>query len=228
VVLPLYPQHASSSTGSTLERVYSLAAAMPAVPAVSAVPAFYDDPAFLSALQAIIAPSHAALFPTAMGDADHVLFSFHGLPERQVRATDPSGAHCLASPTCCDAPSPHNRDCYRFQSFATARALARGLRLPADRWSVSFQSRLGRTPWIQPFTDEHLPALYGRGVRRLLVATPSFVADCLETVEEIGIRARQQWADLGGGDFGLAPCLNSDPSWADAVADLARRAVGHR
>jgi len=118
-----------------------------------------------------------------------------------------------------------NRHCYRAQSYATSRGLAAELGLADGTWSTSFQSRLAGQQWIRPFTDHVLPELYGRGVRRLAVVTPSFVADCLETLEEIGIRARNQWRELGGEDFALVPCVNSDAVWADAVASLVREAV---
>jgi len=218
VVLPLYPQYAASSTGSALARAFELAAARWDVPAVLAVPSFHDDPAFLGAV------AEVAHGPLAGFRADHVLFSFHGLPERQVRRSDPTpGGWCLARPDCCERPAPAHRRCYRAQCVATARALAERLGLAPAAWSYAFQSRLGRTPWIRPFTDEALPALAARGVRRLAVACPSFVADCLETLEEIGIRARAQWRALGGDELLLLPCPNAHPTWVDAVAALVRR-----
>src|SRR5690606_27520586 len=115
--------------------------------------------------------------------------SFHGLPERHMIKSDESGQHCLASETCCERIVQANRNCYRAQCFATARALASALELPADRYTVSFQSRLGRAVWIRPYTDVLLTELPKRGVRKLAVVCPAFVADCLETLEEIGIRA---------------------------------------
>jgi len=217
VVLPLYPQYAASSTGSTLEEIYRLAAARWNAPSLAAVPPFYDQPAFISAFTAVGRPVLERERP------DHVLFSFHGLPERHMRKSDESGHHCLSSPRCCDRVSGVNRNCYRAQCYATARALAGDLALEADRWSVSFQSRLGRTPWIRPYTDVVLPELAARGVKRLAVFCPAFVADCLETLEEIGIRARDQFRAAGGDDLFLVPSLNSSPAWVDVVVDLARR-----
>jgi len=217
VVLPLYPQYAASSTGSTLEEIYRLAAARWNAPSLAAVPPFYDQPAFISAFTAVGRPVLERERP------DHVLFSFHGLPERHMRKSDESGHHCLSSPSCCDRVSGVNRNCYRAQCYATARALAGDLALEADRWSVSFQSRLGRTPWIRPYTDVVLPELAARGVKRLAVFCPAFVADCLETLEEIGIRARDQFRAAGGDDLFLVPSLNSSPAWVDVVVDLARR-----
>jgi ferrochelatase len=152
-----------------------------------------------------------------------VLFSFHGLPERQVRRTDPTGAHCLATPSCCDSLVDANRDCYRAQCFATARALAARLGLAEGASTVCFQSRLGRTPWIKPYTDLFLPELAARGRKRLVAFCPAFVADCLETLEEIGIRAREQWLGLGGESLALVPSLNATAAWVDALAALLHR-----
>jgi ferrochelatase len=215
-VVPLFPQYASASSGSALEAVYCEAGRRWNVPPLEVLTLAPDDPGFLAALAAV-----ARAHPTA-ARAEHWLFSFHGLPERQVRRSDPSGAHCLASPTCCDALGPANRFCYRTQCFATTRGLAAALGLEPARWTLSFQSRLGRTPWLRPYTDEALPELAARGVRRLAVACPSFVADCLETLEEIGLRASEQWRSLGGEDLAVIPCVNAHPLWVTALAERIR------
>lgn len=219
VVVPLYPQYASSSTGSTLEKVLELVKGRPVVPPLSLIRDFHADPGFIGAVTDVARPELDAFRP------DHVLISFHGVPERHVRATDPTGAHCLATPTCCDAPCPANAACYRAQSFATARAIAARLGLPDGGWSVAFQSRLGRVPWIRPYTDEVLVELAKAGTRRLAVLTPSFVADCLETLEEIGIRAEEDFKAAGGEALHAVPCVNAHPSWAGALADLVRGAA---
>jgi ferrochelatase len=217
-VMPLYPQEAPSSSGSSLARTYEVLSEPWDVPNMRAVPAFHDHPAFLGAFVEVARPAISEL------RADHVLFSFHGVPERHVRKSDPSGKHCLASGGCCDVLTDANRHCYRAQCFATARALARGLGLASEGWSVSFQSRLGRTPWVQPYTDVVLPELAARGVKRLAVMCPAFVADCLETVEEVAIRGREQFLASGGEAFTLVPSLNSHPAWVDGVVRLVREA----
>lgn len=214
VVLPLYPQFASSSSGSTLEAVYREASKAWNVPHVSAIEPFYDHRAFIGAFAERGRESLGAFAP------DHVLFSFHGLPERHVHKSDDTGGHCLASESCCDRMGPENRNCYRAQCFATARALA--AELDVAEYSVCFQSRLGRVPWIRPYTDHVLDQLARAGKKRLAVFCPAFVADCLETLEEIGMRAKQQFLAAGGEALELVPSLNSSPTWADAVAQLVR------
>ena len=216
LVFPLFPQHSEAASGSALAEVFEQAARFSDLPAGNPLPAFYDHPGFVSAFARIAEPRLREFRP------DHVLFSYHGLPERQLRRADPSGAHCLQRSDCCNSIGETNRNCYRAQCVATSRALAKALDLPAERHSLSFQSRLGRTPWIRPYTDQVLPELAGRGVKRLAVLCPAFVADCLETLEEIGIRARQQWIDHGGEALLLVPCPNAHPSWIEAVADMIR------
>jgi ferrochelatase len=151
-----------------------------------------------------------------------VVFSYHGLPERQVRAADPSGQHCLASERCCDELKAENAHCYRAQCFATSRALAAAAALAST--STCFQSRLGSVPWIQPYTEAHLSFLAGRGVKRVVMACPAFVSDCLETLEEVGLRMRAHFLAAGGEELVLVPCLNDDPKWIDALAGLTAQA----
>jgi ferrochelatase len=216
IVLPLFPQYSSAASGSALERVYEVVGQEWNVPAVESVAPFYDDPGFIDAFVEV-AQRHLTPFRP-----DFVLFSYHGLPERHMRKSDLTGAHCLQSPTCCDAIGTANRNCYRAQCYATTRALVAKLGLGADRHSVSFQSRLGRTPWIHPYTDQVLPELAKAGKKRLAVMSPAFVADCLETVEEIAIRAKEQWRSLGGEELLLVPSLNAESAWISAVAQLVR------
>jgi len=216
VALPLYPQYALSSTRSSIEKIRREAAALPHPPEVRYVEDFYEDPGFLDTQTAIARPLLDGFH------ADHVVFSFHGLPERQVKVLDASGAHCLMRDDCCAQVDARNRTCYRAQCYATARGLAARLGLPAAGWTVAFQSRLGRTPWIKPYTDILLAELPGRGVKRVAVLTPSFTADCLETLEEIGIRGREQFRAAGGDDLLAVPCVNADARWVEAVVGMIR------
>ncbi len=222
VIFPLYPQYASSSTGSSLEALYREASRLWNTPFLQVVPPFYDQPGFIEAFVQIAEP--------VLGDfrPDRVLFSYHGLPERHVRKCDPSGSHCLASPDCCETIGPLNRYCYRAQCWATSRALAARLSLQEGDWDWSFQSRLGRTPWLKPYTDLVLPEWAKSGVRRVAVMCPAFVADCLETLEEIGIRAREVFIAQGGEDLVLVPSLNAHSTWADSIAQMVRKTLGTR
>lgn len=216
VVLPLFPQAASSSSGTAVARVWELASRAWNVPAIDVVPAFFDDPGFLASFEEVSRPA------LAEARADHVLFSFHGLPVRHITKGDPTGARCYAKPDhCCDTLA--NPQCYRAQSFATARSLATRLGLAPDGYTVCFQSRLGRTPWIGPYTDHVIEDLAKQGKKRLAVLCPAFVADCLETIEEIGMRARAQWKAAGGEELTLVPSLNATPRWVEAVAQIAER-----
>ena len=216
ILVPLFPQYASSSTGSAIDHVADIVAGSPDPPQIQAVDPFYQDPRFISALTAVTQPALARFRP------DHILMSYHGLPERHIRKTDPTGQHCFRRTGCCDSIEDANRYCYRAHCFATSRALAAALGLPPERYSVSFQSRVGRIPWIRPYTDLVLPELATRGVRRLAVVCPAFLSDCLETLEEIGMRARGQWQTLGGDAFSLVPCLNAHPLWLEALATIVQ------
>ena len=219
VVLPLFPQYSAAATGSALARVFELLGSGWDIPTVVTLPAFYDHPGFIRAV------ASSARETLAEGSPDHVLFSYHGLPERQLRRSNAREGHCLATEDCCALMGSKNRNCYRAQAFATSRAVASLLDLDRAGWSVAFQSRLGATPWILPHTDKELPRLAACGVKRLAVLCPSFTSDCLETVEEIGLRARDQWHELGGEEFRLIPCVNAQPAWVDAVAEMVRAAA---
>jgi ferrochelatase len=195
VVLPLFPQSASSSTGTAIARVWEVAARAWRVPPIDVVPEFFRDDGFVAAWEAVARPALTA------ARADHVLMSFHGLPVRHIEKGDP----------------------YKEQCEETARRLAERLGLRDGQWSVAFQSRLGRTPWIEPATDRVIDELAKKGVKRVAVLCPAFVADCLETLEEIGIRGRDAFREHGGEELVLVPSLNASERWVEAVAEMARR-----
>ncbi|MBW2542977.1 MAG: ferrochelatase [Deltaproteobacteria bacterium] len=216
VVLPLFPQYSEAATGSALAKFAEEMQRIDYAAPFETISAFYDAPGFTRSV------ASAAEEVLREFSADFVLFSYHGLPERHVTASDPSGAHCLASDDCCASVPEANPDCYRAQCFATTRAVAKLLDLGPERHATAFQSRLGRTPWIRPFTDHILVELAERGIRRLAVICPSFTADCLETLEEIGIRAAEQWRELCDGELKLIPAVNARPDWAHEVAEALR------
>jgi ferrochelatase len=218
IVFPLYPQHASSSTGTSLEEIFRQLGERWNVADVTTVAPFYADDGFIAAAAERASPIVDELRP------DHHLFSFHGLPERHVLKSDETGGHCLQSADCCREITESNKYCYRAQCYATARLVAASMGLSEGSWSVAFQSRLGRTPWIHPYTDEVLPVLAReRGIRRLAVHCSAFVADCLETLEEIGIRARADFIAAGGEELRLVPAVNDSQRWIRAAADMVRR-----
>jgi len=217
IVVPMFPQYASATTGSVSEAVYRAAAEKWNVPALSVMPPFYHDAGFLDAWKAVAAPALEEFKP------DHVLLSYHGLPERHVRKSDPTGTHCLCSGDCCDRAVPANRMCYRHHCMETSRALVERLGLEEGRYTIAFQSRLGRDPWLGPATDHTIAQLAQSGVKRLAILSPAFVADCLETLEEIGIAGRETFEEHGGEDFLLVPSLNTHPAWVEAMAGLVER-----
>ncbi|MBI2712077.1 MAG: ferrochelatase [Bdellovibrio sp.] len=213
ILFPLYPQYSLAATESSIREFKKVAADVGFEGQIKEVPAFFDDPGFIRSF-AEVAKESLRDFPF-----DHLLMSFHGLPERQVKKTDPTGELCLATQDCCSRLNPKNPDCYRAQCFQTARKIAEKMGLEPSRYSVCFQSRLGRTPWIKPFTDELYLSLPSQGVKKLAVLCPSFVADCLETLEEVAIRGRADFLKAGGTDFKLISSLNSSPVWVETVAN---------
>ena len=213
VVFPLYPQYSSAATGSSIEQVLRLAAGRWNTPYIQVIPPFYDHPAFLAARAELVRPF---LDP----EPERIYFSFHGLPERQIRKSDPSGSHCLVRADWCAEVGPANRHCYRAQCHAAARLLAERLGVPEERRIVCFQSRLGRAPWLSPSTEEVLAAEARQGVRRAVII-PAFVTDCLETLEELSIRGVEIWRQNGGETLQVVPALNASDRFADAVVEIA-------
>ncbi|MCP4121577.1 MAG: ferrochelatase [Bacteroidetes bacterium] len=214
VIFPLFPQYASSTTGSIHQKVMDIVSKWMAVPEISFIPDFYDDPGFISAFANRINHHDP-------DDYDHVLFSYHGLPERHLKKNDLSGSHCLQEHyKCCNEMVDTNRFCYRAQCIATTKALAQTLNLSQDRYTVCFQSRLGRDPWIQPYTGKVLELLAGQGKKRVLVVCPAFVADCLETIYEISVEYQEEFEAVGGKKVQLVESLNDSNLWVKAATDL--------
>jgi ferrochelatase len=214
-VFPLFPHYAMSSFETAVVRVQELAARIaPAMELKIAAP-YYNDPDYIAALAASAKPYLEAPY-------DHLMFSFHGLPERHLRKSDPTGSHCLKTQDCCDIPCVAHATCYRAQCYATVRAFVEVLGIPADNYSVAFQSRLGRDPWLKPYTDFELTRLAGEGIKKMLVICPAFVSDCLETLEEIAMRGQETFLEAGGEELTLIPCMNEHPRWLDALEKIVR------
>ncbi len=212
-VIPLFPHYAASSFESAVERVKQVGAQLAPRMRFTVRPAFYDDPDYIAALAASAEPYLSQPY-------DHLLFSFHGLPERHLRKADPTGCHCLATENCCTTPSPAHATCYRAQAFKTVADFTKKAGVPAGKYSVAFQSRLGRDPWLKPYTDLELPRLAQAGVKKMLVMCPAFVSDCLETLEEIGMRGKEIFVQAGGKDLQLVPCMNEHPAWVAALEKM--------
>ncbi|GAA0880489.1 ferrochelatase [Algoriphagus jejuensis] len=212
IVLPLFPQYASASTGSVHDKVMEIARTWQIIPEITFISNFIEHPLFLEAW--------AELGRKAMQghDYDKFVFSYHGLPERQILKGS-VGEHCQLG-TCCDTYSSKNQYCYRAQCFHTTRLLAEKLGLAKEKITNCFQSRLGKDPWVKPYTDEVIKELAAEGVKKVLVFSPAFVADCLETTVEVAQEYKEQFEALGGEHWELVPSLNSNDTWVDCVKDM--------
>jgi ferrochelatase len=215
LLFPQYPHYAMSSWETVVAKVFTEAAQRAPRVRITTVQPFYADADYIDALHTVSAPYFAQ-------PHDHVLFSYHGLPERHLRKADSSRAHCLAFAECCNTCSPAHATCYRAQVFATTRALAARSGIPEGKYSVSFQSRLKGEPWLSPYTDFEFKRLPKEGRKRLLVMCNAFVADCLETLEEIRVEGKAAFLAAGGESFTQVPCLNDQPAYIDFLAKRVR------
>ena len=209
-LIPLYPHYAMSSYETVVVEVQKVREAYFPNIQISVKRPFYKDEDYLSVLTESIKPYLNQEF-------DQLLFSYHGIPERHVQKSDITKTQCLKMKDCCAVDSPVHEFCYRHQTLDSSNLIASRLGLSADQYTTSFQSRLGRDPWLTPFTDKTIASLPAKGVKRLLVVCPAFVSDCLETIEEIGEEAKEIFIENGGKDFRLIPCLNDDDKWAKTI-----------
>jgi protoporphyrin/coproporphyrin ferrochelatase len=216
LLIPLFPHYAMSSYESAIVRVQEVAAQIAPRMKVTVQPPYFDAPDYIAALAASAEPALSTGY-------DHLLFSFHGIPERHLKKSDPTHCHCLAKENCCEVPSPAHATCYRAQCFKTVAAFVAKAGVPPGKYYVSFQSRLGKDPWLKPYTDFELAEFPKRGVKKLLVICPAFVSDCLETIEEIGLRGRETFMEAGGREFAQIPCLNEHPLWLSTLENMARK-----
>jgi ferrochelatase len=203
-VIPLFPQYASATTGSVIAEVMRVISRWNFIPPVSISGAFYNHPLFVEAFAA-----NAARYD--VNSFDHVLFSFHGLPERQLRACDAAGSKCLQQVNCCKQITAQNKNCYAAQCHETARLIASEINISIRAYTVCFQSRLGKQEWVKPYTSSTIKQLAASGKKRLLVICPAFVSDCLETVYEIASEYREEFIAAGGEQLQLVDSLNDSP-----------------
>lgn len=209
VLLPLYPHYAMSSYETAVEYAKEQHQKGNYPFKLSIIQPFYDDADYIDALAQSIQPYTEQVY-------DHILFSYHGVPQRHIRKSDTTGCHCLQVNNCCETASPAHATCYRHQLVVTTRLVAEKLGIPKEKYSISFQSRLGKG-WLEPFTDKRLEEMPGEGIKKLLVACPAFISDCLETIEEIGVEGKETFMHAGGESFTLIPCLNTHPAWVRTI-----------
>lgn len=216
LLFPQYPHYAMSSWETVAVKVYAERAKLAPHLQITTVQPFYQDADYIEALHAVAAPYLAQ-------PHDHLLFSYHGIPERHLRKADSSKAHCTTVADCCTTCSPAHATCYKAQVLATTRAFVARAKISPAKHSVSFQSRLAGEPWLSPFTDKVLETLPKEGKKRLLVLCPAFVTDCLETIEEISGEGREGFLAAGGESFQQIPCLNDHPAYIDFLAKRTAR-----
>lgn len=209
-ILPLYPQYSSATTGSSINEAIQHLTTQEIIPSLNIIGNFYHHSAYIH--------SQAQIIKIHLHEFDYLLFSYHGIPERQIQKV---GCKKVC-PKICPPISHHNQGCYKAQCHQTTLLLAKELKLNPNQYSTAFQSRLGKITWTKPYTEEVLIELAAKGIKRLIVTCPSFVTDCLETLEEIGIRAKEQWKRLGGERFTMVPCLNDNPLWVRAIAAIVK------
>ncbi|TXB63588.1 ferrochelatase [Phaeodactylibacter luteus] len=215
IVFPMFPQYASATTGSVHEAVMRELAGRQIIPDVKLINSYYNHPDMIR-----IFADNARQFD--LDSYDHIIFSYHGLPQRQLRKGDPTGCHCTKVDNCCQQISSVNQFCYSAQCHGTTQAIAAELQLKTEQYTTAFQSRLGPEAWAQPYTIKVIEELAEQGAKRLLVFSPAFVADCLETIIEIGTEYQEEFEEMGGEHVDLVPSLNNDPRWIKIVADMVQ------
>ncbi|QRR04225.1 ferrochelatase [Dyadobacter sandarakinus] len=215
IVVPFFPQYASASTGSVYKEVMRLVQDWEVLPEIRFVNRFLDHPKFIEGF------AQLGRKYMAQHDFDHFVFSYHGIPERQITKGDVTGSFCQFG-SCCNQLDHRNQHCYRAQCFETTRLLVKAMNIPEGKYTTCFQSRLGKTPWIKPYTDEIIPELTQKGIRSALAFSPSFVADCLETTIEVGEEYKELFEKNGGTHWQLVESLNDSDIWVEAVQDMVK------
>jgi protoporphyrin/coproporphyrin ferrochelatase len=213
VLFPLYPHYAMSSYETAAVYVQQIHAKGNYPFTLTTVPPFYNHPSYISSLAESIQPYLHQPY-------DLLLFSYHGIPERHVKKSDPTGSHCLQQNNCCQVTSDAHPFCYRHQIITTTQLTAKQLGVDTNKFSFSFQSRLGRDAWLKPYTAQRLKELPAEGIKKILVVCPAFVSDCLETLEEMAYEGKEIFLEAGGESFTLIPCMNTQPKWISTIKEL--------
>jgi len=211
VLVPMYPHYAMSSYETAVVYAQEIHKKYKYPFSLTIIEPYYNNDTYLHALA-------ESMRPYVQQSYDHILFSYHGVPERHIYKGDITKEHCLKTPDCCNVNSVAHSQCYRHQCLTTTRLVAERLNLPAGKYSFSFQSRLGRDEWLKPYTAARLEEMPKEGIKKLLVACPAFVSDCLETLEEIAEEGKETFLHAGGESFTMIPCLNTHPLWVEAIA----------
>ena len=215
IVLPLFPQYASATTGSVHEEVMRLLTKQQVIPKINYINSYFEHPKLIEAFV-----ERAKAYN--LEDFDHILFSFHGLPKRHLVKGDLSGVHCMKKENCCNTICDNNKFCYSAQCHATAYAIVKALNINEEKYSICFQSRLGRDPWLEPYTSDMLKKRRVAGDKKILVFCPAFVADCLETTVEISDEYAEEFEKLGGEHLELVEGLNDSPKWVEAACQIIK------
>ncbi|RDY59949.1 ferrochelatase [Flagellimonas nanhaiensis] len=213
LLIPLYPHYAMSSYETVVVKAMEVQEEHFPEMHLTTLPAFYSNEDYIKVLSKSISEGLQGF------DYDHILFSYHGIPERHIRKSDPTKFHCKLDAKCCTTNSVAHHTCYRHQCYDTTELVKKELGLEEGKVSTSFQSRLGSDPWLQPFTDKEFERLAKEGKKRLVVITPAFVSDCLETLEEIAMEGKEEFIEAGGEEFRHVPCLNDRDDWAKLMSN---------
>ena len=212
LIFPLYPQFAMATTETILVLANDLQKEFFPGITIDSIPPFYNDQDYIRVLSESIKKS---LKNTKY---EHLLFSYHGIPERHIRKSDVTNSHCKIDKSCCNTSSKAHEFCYKHQCVEVTRLVGKYLNLKEGSFSTSFQSRLGFDPWLRPYTDRTIESLGQNGVKNMAIVTPAFVSDCLETLEEIAMEGKEIFLESGGSNFTTIPCLNDEPNWVALVA----------
>jgi ferrochelatase len=213
-IFPLYPQYASASSGSTIEKAFKIISKWWVIPEINVIGQFYNHPSYIECIV-----NRAKAFEISA--YDHIMFSYHGIPERHVDKVYLDGKPC-ADHSCENEINSDNTNCYKATCYATTRLLAKALDLKENSYSTCFQSRLGRDPWLMPYTDHTIERLGKEGKKKILVFSPAFVADCLETTIEIGEEYLELFQEHGGKEVHLVPSLNDNEDWANGLLKIIK------
>jgi len=209
ILFPLYPHYAMSSYETAVEYMKEVHAKGKYKFNLTTIKPYYNNVDYINAMA-------ENMKPYLNQEYDHILFSYHGIPGRHIKKSDITGTHCLQVENCCNVDSPAHKFCYRHQCFTTTKLITSQLNIPTDKYSISFQSRLGKG-WLEPFTDIRLEQMPKEGIKKLLILCPAFVSDCLETLEEIAERGKESFKNAGGESYTMIPCMNTHPMWVNAI-----------